>query len=54
MKVVRVQVCEVDVIGFEIGDELGGRLWEIPPAASVAGADQPGVRDYAHAVVIHA
>ena len=49
-----MQMCQVDVVRLEIAYQVGGRLGKIPPASPVARADQPWVRDYADAVVIHA
>jgi len=49
-----MQMGQVDVIRLQIGNEIGRRLREIPPAAPIAGADQPRVGNDANAIVFNA
>ena len=54
VEMIPMQMGQVDVIRLQIGNEIGRRLREIPPAAPIAGADQPRVGNDANAIVFNA
>src|ERR1700728_1405002 len=53
VEMIRMKVRQVDVVWLQISNQFGGRLWKIPPASPVAGADQPRVGDDPHTLVLH-